>query len=66
MNTFSKNLHRIRHSVGYSQERIAKKLGVLQVTVSNWETGKCEPSISMATRLAEVLGVTVNDLVGMQ
>jgi len=35
-----------RQAQGVSQQEMADALGVSRVTVSNWETGKVEPSIA--------------------
>jgi DNA-binding XRE family transcriptional regulator len=47
-----------------SASEIARQLGVERSTVSSWKLGKSEPSIDMIHRLAEVLNVSVSELVG--
>jgi transcriptional regulator with XRE-family HTH domain len=42
-----------------SQNDIAKKLGVKQAAISQWESGIREPSLEMIVQLAEAFGVTV-------
>ena len=47
-----------------SQAEIARRIGVSPVSISDWKNGKSEPSIDMIHRLAEVLSVSVSELVG--
>ncbi len=54
----------LRKQRGYSQEQIARKLGVTQGTVSNWENGTAEPSAKKLTALAEIYCVSVDTLMG--
>lgn len=37
-------LKKLRSKKGWSQERLARELGVSFQTIHRWETGKCEPS----------------------
>lgn len=36
-------IRRIRHKLGWSQEKFAQSLGVSWVSVNRWEAGKNEP-----------------------
>lgn len=51
------NLKEIRKKRFMTQERLAKELGVTPVTISRYETGAHQLSVSMAKRIAEVLHV---------
>ncbi len=51
-----------RKELGYTQQQLAEKLNVSDKVVSKWETGRSLPDISMLTDLAEVLGISVNEL----
>ena len=42
---------------------LARKLNVKQNTISNWENEKSKPDIIMTTKLAEVLGVTTDEVI---
>ena len=46
-----------------TQQKISKMLGLDQTTVSKWETGSSKPDIIMTTKLAEVLGVTTDEVI---
>ena len=51
-----------RKELGYTQQQLAEKLNVSDKVVSKWETGRSLPDTSMLTDLAEVLGISVNEL----
>lgn len=52
-----------RKNVGLTQKGLAEACGVSESTVSNWEKGKSEPSISMAKIIAEACGVHYDDII---
>ena len=52
----------LRKSKGYTQAEAAELLGVSNKTVSNWETGASSPDISMLPALAELYGVTCDEI----
>ncbi len=56
------NLKKIRIMKGITQTEIAKKLDVNRSFVSNIENGKTNPTLSTITNLADVLGISVNEL----
>lgn len=47
-----------------SQKELAEKLGTSNMNVSRYEAGTREPKIEMLVKMAELLGVTVDQLVG--
>lgn len=47
---------------GYTQKELADLVGVSEMTISNWETGKTAPSIRLWKKLADVLGIAMQDL----
>lgn len=51
-----------RKAVGYSQEALAAMLGVDRSTVVRWEAALTEPQPWLRLKLADALGVTVEDL----
>lgn len=51
-----------RKELGYTQQQLAEKLNVSDKVVSKWETGRSLPDTSMLTDLAEVLEISVNEL----
>ena len=59
----SDNIKFYRKRARYSQEQIARKLGITQGSVSSWETGRNIPDTQTMIRLAKVLDVPVESLV---
>jgi putative transcriptional regulator len=53
--------HYIKQSP-YDRNYICEYMGVSQNTLSNWCTGKTYPSIPQLFKLANLLGVTINEL----
>ena len=56
------NLVMLRKLNGYSQEQIAEKIDISRQAYAKWESGATIPDIDKAARLAQVYGVTVDDL----
>lgn len=61
---FSDRLRYLRKKCGYSQTAVAKELGYVYTTVSNYERGTNEPTISNLIRLAEYFDVSLDYLLG--
>ena len=55
----------LRTAFGGSQVDLAKKLGVVKQTVSNWENENIQPSIEMLVRLARLFNVATDYLLGL-
>ena len=53
-----------RMQVGLSQEQAAPKLGVHGTTLNKYENGHRYPSGKVLQRMAEVYGVSINELLG--
>ena len=53
----------IRKSKHYTQQYVADQIGIEQSAVAMWESGKSTPSMKNLLRLAEVLDVSLDDLV---
>ena len=52
----------LRKSKGMTQQEVADRLGVSNKTVSSWETGASCPDISLLPAIAELYGVTCDEL----
>jgi Response regulators consisting of a CheY-like receiver domain and a winged-helix DNA-binding domain len=61
---FGNSIKKIREEKGFSQEELAKKLNLAQSTIGMWESGKRTPKLDELNRLARVLNITVNRLIG--
>lgn len=51
-----------RNCKGITQQQLADQLGITNKAVSKWETGQGMPDISIIPALAEILGVTADEL----
>lgn len=60
----SDNIRTLRKQKGYSQETLAERLHVVRQTVSKWEKGISVPDAELLQALADVLDVSVSDLLG--
>ena len=58
------NIRTIRKARGYSQEELAIRLNVVRQTVSKWEKGLSVPDAELLSKMAEVLEVSVGELLG--
>lgn len=62
MATFAEKL-RVRAAIlNISQSELARRTGLTQPTISNLWNGKHEPSFSTASKLADALGCTLEEL----
>ena len=62
MTVFASNLVKKRESKRMTQEELAKRAGVTQGCISQYERG-IVPSATIAVKIAEALGTTVEQLV---
>ena len=59
---FGNMITALRISRGFSQFQLGKLLGVSDKAVSKWENGNAKPRISTCYRLADILGVSLDEL----
>ncbi len=59
---FKDNLVELRKIHDLSQEELADKIGVSRQTLSKYETGESLPDIEKCKLLADVFGVSIDDL----
>ena len=55
-----------REKAGLTTAELAKRIGVSQAAVSQWDTGKKFPSSETLCRLADLYGVSIDYLVGRE
>ena len=60
------NLISLRKINNMSQEELAEKLGVTRQTISKYETGEAIPDIERCKILADLFGVSLDDLVNFE
>ena len=58
------NILKIRTEKGLTQAQLAEKLNVQQSMISMIENEERNPSVDVLLKLAAVLGVTVDELIG--
>lgn len=56
-------LRRLRVDSGWSQNSVADKLGLAPSTISMYENNQREPELDVLDRIADLYGVSVNDIV---
>ena len=59
----AKTIRQLREERGWSQELLARRLGMGQGTVSNWERGLKVPQPRTLLRLAELFDVSQEEIV---
>ena len=66
MSDFAKNLRYYRKQKHLTQGELAKMLHYGYTAIANYESGRNEPSLDILIRLAEILGITVDELIGTE
>lgn len=61
---FGENLKTLRKQKGFSQEELATRLHVVRQTISKWEKNLSVSDADTLIRLAEILEVSVSELLG--
>ena len=59
---FKDNLTHLRKLNHMTQEDIAEKLGVTRQAVAKWESGETIPDLEKSRQLAEIFGVSLDDI----
>ena len=62
--TFGQRLARLRKKKGLTQEEVANKITISPQAVSKWENDLSSPDILVLSSLADILGVSVDELLG--
>lgn len=55
-------IEEIRKARGIRQEELAQQLGVSRQTISSLETGRYNPSIFLAYKVAKLFGMTIEEV----
>lgn len=61
---FAENLSNLMDYHNISMYRLAKEVGVHQTTIKNWLDGESEPKIAALEKIAGLLGVSYDELLG--
>lgn len=59
----AKNISELRKAMGLTQAQLAEQLSYSDKSVSKWERGDGVPDVVVMQKMAELFGVTLNDLV---
>ena len=62
----SENIKKFRIASGYTQSELAVLLSVSPQAVSRWENGQALPDITFLPLLAKYLGVSIDELMGLE
>ena len=66
MATIHENIRKLRKGKGWTQTELAQRLGTSQKVITSYETGSKTPPVSRLPELAAVLGVDIEQLIGVQ
>lgn len=61
--TLAEKILHLRTQQGLSQLELAERLGVSRQSVSKWETGQSVPDLDKLIKLADLFGISVDELV---
>lgn len=64
--TLGKRIASLRKKLGMTQDKLAEALGVTAQAVSKWENDQSCPDITTLPRLAKILGVSTDTLLGLE
>lgn len=59
---FHISLRQLRESKGMSQEALGEELGVSRQAVGHWESGRMQPQLCLAIKIAKIFGTTVEEM----
>jgi len=62
MKIFSDNFKYFRNNFGYTQEQLAKLLSLDRITITNYESGKANPSMPVLKKMIELFGISLDYL----
>ena len=59
-------ISKYRKELGITQESLAQQLEVTNQAVSKWEGDQCCPDVMLLPRLADIFGITIDELFGRE
>ena len=62
--TFGQRFQRLRKNANLTQEDVANKLNITAQAISKWENDVSAPDISVLVELSDILGVSLDELMG--
>lgn len=64
--TIGKRISENRKRLGFTQDALAEKLGVTAQAISKWENDQSCPDITMLPKLADIFGISTDELLGRE
>lgn len=64
--TFGQRFSRLRKQRGLTQEELGEKVGLSGQAVSKWENDASMPDVSLLVDLSDILGVSLDELLGKE
>ena len=64
--SFGSVISKYRKELGITQESLAQQLEVTNQAVSKWEGDQCCPDVMLLPRLADIFGITIDELFGRE
>lgn len=61
---YGEKIRENRVRLGMSQQSLGEKIGLTSVAVSKWERGQSQPDIPTLGKLADIFGLTIDELCG--
>lgn len=59
---YAERIRELRQRARLTQQQLGEQLGVSAVAVGKWERGQTQPDIRSLTRMADIFGVTIDEL----
>ena len=60
--TIGERIKNLRQAEGMTQEELAQKIGLKKQNISRYDNSPCEPNIRTAKKIADALGVTIEEM----
>ena len=57
-------IKQLREAAGLSQRELGERIGISGPAVAMWESGENRPSLTNLEKLADVLGVSIDAILG--
>ena len=64
--TLGNKIAQYRKSLNLTQDALAQQLGVTNQAVSKWESDQCCPDVMLLPKLADIFGITIDELFGRE
>jgi transcriptional regulator with XRE-family HTH domain len=62
----NENIRVLRKKLSLTQDQFAQKLGIKRSLIGAYEEGRAEPKLELLQKMAEVFGISVDDLIGKE